>query len=335
MPLQPVTCANFCRALSCCAGVRPNPMSGYFKIPEYLIPILLDKRGEVVKDADGKPKKDVRGLEKLIILFFEANRAHIIGRDEANLLTIPGNPCAISDGTREIRSNRGVFVLRAIRRIRLTSARSLSSRMSPQHPQSGGDFRRGAYHDLLDAGGNPETLTIWKGLPHNNFVASEIRKRRYATPGAYVNKTELAKALGRSQTWVGMVERGAITADASTIERALLEVDRIIARKKAIAKAKLEAAERLSRNFENLKKPDAGRSEEARQEENPQARVTRGKQNRHYDGPRCEMCNEPLNCDKDGSCSPCSACAGKADFDPDLIQILRDLSREPVNESAG
>ena len=44
----------------------------------------------------------------------------------------------------------------------------LSSRMSPRHPQSGGDFRRGAYHDLLDAGADPEILTIWKGLPHNN-----------------------------------------------------------------------------------------------------------------------------------------------------------------------
>ena len=309
-------------------------MSGYFKIPEYLIPTLLDKRGEVVKDDDGKPKKDVRGLEKLIVLFFEANRAHIIGRDEANLLTIPGNPCAIADGTCEIRSNRGTFVLRAIRRIRLTSARSLSSRMSPRHPQSGGDFRRGAYHDLLDAGGNSETLTIWNGLPHNNFVASEIRKRRYATPGAYVNQTELAKALGRGQTWVGMVERGAITADASTIERALLEVDRIIARKKAIAKAQLEAAERVSRDCENLTKPDASQSEEARQEENPQAVVTWRTQHRRYNGPRCEMYNEPLDSDEDGICSPCSACAEKADFDSDLIQLIRDLSREPVNESA-
>jgi|GEM_PF-5756445 hypothetical protein len=218
MPLQPVTCANFCRALSCCAGVRPNPMSGYFKIPEYLIPTLLDKRGEVVKDADGKPKKDVRGLEKLIVLFFEANRAHIIGRDEANLLTIPGHPCAISDGTREIRSNRGVFVLRAIRRIRLTSARSLSSRMSPRHPQSGGDFRRGAYHDLLDAGGNPAVLAMWG-------------------------------------------------------------------------------------------------------KEDPVQR------------PHCDKCKEPLERDKNGT-SLCRACAEKADFDSDVIEIIRDLSREPVNESA-
>jgi hypothetical protein len=193
-------------------------MSGYFKIPEYLIPTLLDKRGEVVKDEAGKPKKDVRGLEKLIVLFFEANRAWIIGRDEADLLTIPGNPCAMPDGTREIRSNRGTFVLRAIRRIRLTSARSLSSRMSPRHPQSGGDFRRGAYHDLLD-GGNPTALATW------------------------------------------------------------------------------------------------------------------GKQNRHYNGPRCKECKKPLDSDKDGV-SLCRARAAKVEFDSDFIQIILDLSREPVNESA-
>jgi hypothetical protein len=197
----------------------PKPMSGYFKIPEYLIPTLLDKRGEVVNDPDGKPKKDVRGIEKLIVLFLEANRAHIIGRDEANLMTIPGNPCAIADGTREIRSNRGTFVLKAIRRIRLTSTRSLSSRMSPQHPQSGGDFRRGAYHDLLDAGGNPAALAMWG-------------------------------------------------------------------------------------------------------KEDPVQR------------PYCDKCKEPLERDENGT-SLCRVCVGKAEFDPDLIQILRDLSREPVNESAG
>jgi hypothetical protein len=182
MPLQPVTCANFCRALSCCAGVRPNPMSGYFKIPEYLIPTLLDKRGEVVKDADGKPKKDVRGLEKLIVLFFEANRAHIIGRDEANLLTIPGHPCAISDGTREIRSNRGVFVLRAIRRIRLTSARSLSSRMSPRHPQSGGDSdaaRTTIY--LMPAAIPPYSQCGGKRTQYNGHTAINARNHWNAT----------------------------------------------------------------------------------------------------------------------------------------------------------
>lgn len=42
--------------------------------------------------------------------------------------------------------------------------------MSPRHPRANGDFRSGPYHDLLDAGGNPELLTVWKGLPQNNFV---------------------------------------------------------------------------------------------------------------------------------------------------------------------
>jgi hypothetical protein len=59
--------------------------------------------------------------------------------------------------------------------------------------------------------------------------------------------------LGRSQTWVGMVERGVIAIVASTIERALLEIDRIKARKKAIATAKIEATERVTRDFENRK----------------------------------------------------------------------------------
>ena len=50
-----------------------------------------------------------------------------------------------------------------------------------------------------------------------------------------------------------MVERGVIAIGASTIERALLEIDRIKARKKAIATAKIEATERVTRDFENRK----------------------------------------------------------------------------------
>jgi predicted transcriptional regulator len=89
-------------------------------------------------------------------------------------------------------------------------------------------------------------------------LPSEIRERHHA-PGAYVSQTELGIALGRSQTWVGMVERGVIAVEASTIERALLEIDRITERKKAIAKAKLEATERVTRDFENRKiSVDAG-----------------------------------------------------------------------------
>jgi hypothetical protein len=50
-----------------------------------------------------------------------------------------------------------------------------------------------------------------------------------------------------------MVERGVIAIVASTIERALLEIDRIKALKKAIATAKIEATERVTRDFENRK----------------------------------------------------------------------------------
>jgi hypothetical protein len=42
--------------------------------------------------------------------------------------------------------------------------------MNPRHRQANGDFRSGPYHDPLDAGGNPELLTVWKGLPQNKSV---------------------------------------------------------------------------------------------------------------------------------------------------------------------
>jgi predicted transcriptional regulator len=71
-------------------------------------------------------------------------------------------------------------------------------------------------------------------------LPSEIRERRHA-PDGNVSQAELASALGRSQTWVGMIERGVIPADASMIEPAPGAVDRIRTRKKVIAKAKLAA----------------------------------------------------------------------------------------------
>lgn len=72
-------------------------------------------------------------------------------------------------------------------------------------------------------------------------LPSEIRERRHA-PAGNVSQAELASALGRSQTWVGMTERGVIPADASMmIEPAPRAVDRIRTRKKAIANAKLAA----------------------------------------------------------------------------------------------
>jgi hypothetical protein len=143
-------------------------VGGYFRIPEYLVPTLLDKTGAAVLDEVGLPKKDLTELYKLLVVFFEANRARIIGRDEAASLTVPGNPCARRDGVRKIRSDRGVFTLPAIKRTKMTAARGISSAMSPRHPRSDGDFRRGAYFDLLDRGGNPQQLLVWAKQRHDN-----------------------------------------------------------------------------------------------------------------------------------------------------------------------
>jgi hypothetical protein len=134
-------------------------MSGFFKVPADLIPLVVDKNGKAVI-KNGKGVEDLTNLESLIVIFFEGSRACIIGKSDADGLMVPGNPCPEKCGVRTIRSNKGKLALKVIRRTKLTSARGLSSRMSPRHPQSGGDFRCGAYHNLLDAGGDPETLTV-------------------------------------------------------------------------------------------------------------------------------------------------------------------------------
>jgi hypothetical protein len=113
-------------------------------------------------------------------LFFEGNRARIIEKRKAEAmcdLSAGKNPSARRCGSQKVRSDRwtGTRELNAYRATNfgdseLPPIRGLSSRMSPRHPRANGDFRRGAYHDLLDAGGEPRTLTVWKGLPHNNFV---------------------------------------------------------------------------------------------------------------------------------------------------------------------
>jgi predicted transcriptional regulator len=75
-----------------------------------------------------------------------------------------------------------------------------------------------------------------------------------------VNQTELALEFGKTQTWCARLEKGAITVDDAMLARLLSAVDRIAARKEAIAKAQFEAAERVASEFEIPKIPaDAGR----------------------------------------------------------------------------
>jgi hypothetical protein len=128
-------------------------MSSRFKIPKEIEDpaILLNgNSAKIIKKANAEAMCDLRDGRK---------------------------PSARRCGFQKVRSDRwnGTRELEVYRLTNFGHAdvpriRSLSSRMSPRHPQSGGDFRRGAYHDLLDAGGDPTILTIWKGLPHNNFV---------------------------------------------------------------------------------------------------------------------------------------------------------------------
>jgi predicted transcriptional regulator len=75
-----------------------------------------------------------------------------------------------------------------------------------------------------------------------------------------VNQTELALEFGKTQTWCARLEKGTVPVDDAMFARLLSAVDRIAARKEAIAKAQIEAAERVARDFENPKIPaDAGR----------------------------------------------------------------------------
>jgi hypothetical protein len=134
-------------------------MAGFFKVPAELIPLVVDGSGKTVIKK-GKAIEDLANLKYLIVILFEGSRARIIGKCEADDLMASGNAYQEKCGMLEIRSNKGKLKLKAIRRTKLTSARGLSSRMSPSHPQSSGDFRRGAYHDLLD-GANPVASLSW------------------------------------------------------------------------------------------------------------------------------------------------------------------------------
>ena len=68
-----------------------------------------------------------------------------------------------------------------------------------------------------------------------------------------VSQAELAVALDRTQTWMCSIERGVIRVDGAMLKRVLFEIDRIAARKDAIAKAQREATARVIRDFENPK----------------------------------------------------------------------------------
>jgi predicted transcriptional regulator len=75
-----------------------------------------------------------------------------------------------------------------------------------------------------------------------------------------VNQTELALEFGKTQTWCARLEKGAVSVDDAMFARLLSAIDRIAARKEAIAKAQFEAAERVARDFETPKiHADAGR----------------------------------------------------------------------------
>lgn len=121
-------------------------------------------------------------------LLFEGNRARVIEKSKAEDmcdLRDDRKPSARRCGSQKVRSNlwSGTRELSAYRvtnfgHTDVLRSNRLSSRMSPRHPQANGDFRRGAYHDLLDAGGNPEALVTWgeqnrratmKSIPFETF----------------------------------------------------------------------------------------------------------------------------------------------------------------------
>jgi predicted transcriptional regulator len=70
-----------------------------------------------------------------------------------------------------------------------------------------------------------------------------------------VNQTEVALEFERNQTWCARLEKGAVPVDDAMFERLLSAINRIAARKEAIAKAQIEATERVARDFEIPKIP--------------------------------------------------------------------------------
>jgi predicted transcriptional regulator len=69
-----------------------------------------------------------------------------------------------------------------------------------------------------------------------NGTALRERRRK-----ALVSQAELGVAVGKSQIWIGRLERGLIRGDSATYARVLAEINRIAARKDAIAEAQRQA----------------------------------------------------------------------------------------------
>jgi predicted transcriptional regulator len=75
---------------------------------------------------------------------------------------------------------------------------------------------------------------------------NDIRERRRALG---VSQAEIGIEVSKSQVYVGLVERGAMKADESTIELMLDAIDTIVERRAAVA----EATSRAVIDFENRK----------------------------------------------------------------------------------
>jgi hypothetical protein len=136
-------------------------------------------------------------------LLFEGNRVRVIEKCQAEAM------CDMSSGkktsarrcvSQKVRSNRwpGTIELNAYRATNFGNAdvpprRGLSSRMSPRHPRANGDFRRGAYHDLLDAGGNPTALADWGKKENRHYNGPRCEKCKWPSDG-YKNGKSLCRA---------------------------------------------------------------------------------------------------------------------------------------------
>jgi hypothetical protein len=129
-------------------------MSSRFKIPkEIVVPVILlnGKSAKIISKSDAQAMCDLSDGKK---------------------------PSARRCGSQKARSDRWpgtelleVYKLTNFGNSELPPKRGLSSRMSPRHPRANGDFRRGAYHDMLDAGGDPAVLVEW-GKQRHEYLQS-------------------------------------------------------------------------------------------------------------------------------------------------------------------
>jgi hypothetical protein len=130
-------------------------MSSRFKIPkEIVIPVILlnGKSAKIISKSDALAMCDLSDGKK--------PSARRCGSQKARSDLWPG--------TRELE----VYKFTDFGHSAVPPRRGLSSRMSPRHPRSNGDFRRGAYHDMLDAGGNPTILMEWGKQRHEYLRSS-------------------------------------------------------------------------------------------------------------------------------------------------------------------